>query len=167
MINFNDITESHIAIHLNSNEEIHKLVDILDSYGYEYGTNGNSLQELKHYRMAYCDWNAWFSLDRSKQYYDKNFVSFGKGYRDTLYEFNGIEFPIVKVKRMDLIRDFNKNNMAYLFSEISSHPNDFPTSQSEWLDWMNEYIDKSNNVQEIIKSSIIDSKENESFDIER
>ena len=40
--------------------------------------------------------------------------------------------------KAQVIRRLNKVRMAYLFNDMKEHPEKYPNSRSEWLDWLNK-----------------------------
>lgn len=94
-IKFCDIEDDFIAIHFSDNKELDKLVDCLKAYGYDYGTGGTDIDEIKFLGCGYFGvYNKFLSLDRSKKYHPRNYCSCGLGYRDTLYDFKTIDWNI-------------------------------------------------------------------------
>jgi len=89
-ISFIKIKEPNIAIHFNSKKELDMLIDYLDEYGYEFGTGGSSVQEIKDYTVAHFSGSNYLSLTRDKA--RNNYVSCGLGYQDKKYEFSEIDF---------------------------------------------------------------------------
>ncbi|HCL4455200.1 TPA: hypothetical protein N2D10_003227 [Clostridium botulinum] len=97
MINFNDIKDNYIAIEFDNSEELRKLTNYLKLYNYDYGTVDNSdPNEISEYLgVSYFGGdNKFLSLDRSKEHYPKNYVCCGKGYKDTCYKFNEINWNV-------------------------------------------------------------------------
>lgn len=99
-IKFIDIAEPYIGIHFTSQAQLEKLVDYLKAYGYDYGTGNNNplncIDNIKELGIRYFSSpeNQYLSLDRSKLYHPRNYVSCGKGYKDILYNFSDINWNI-------------------------------------------------------------------------
>jgi hypothetical protein len=98
-IKFKDIKENNIAIHFTSQSQLEQLVDCLNAYGYDYGTGGSDINEIKILGVRYfgAD-NQHLSLDRSKKYHPRNFISCGIGWKDTIYEFDQIDWNVITEK---------------------------------------------------------------------
>lgn len=96
IIKFTDIKEENISIHFNTHLELQKLIDYLKILEYVYGTGSdNDLGEIKRYNLSYFTKNnQYLSLDRSKRHSSRKFVSCGRGYKDTCYEFKDIDWNI-------------------------------------------------------------------------
>lgn len=99
-IKFYDIKETEIAIHFNTQAQLEKLVDYLKAYGYDYGTGKqdiplNYIDNIKALGIRYFgEDNKYLTLDRSKKYHPRNYVSCGRGYKATLYNFNDIDWNV-------------------------------------------------------------------------
>ena len=39
--------------------------------------------------------------------------------------------------RAQAIREMSKLHMAYIFKDISEHPEKYPKTTTEWLEWLN------------------------------
>lgn len=93
---FSEIYEVNIAIHFENQQQLEKLVDYLKAYGYNYGTGKDSnILEIKWLGIRYfSENNQYLSLDRSKRYHPRNYVSCGKGHDDIIYEFNEINWNV-------------------------------------------------------------------------
>lgn len=39
--------------------------------------------------------------------------------------------------RAQAIREMNKLHMAYIFKNITEHPENYPKNTTEWLEWLN------------------------------
>lgn len=95
-IKFYNIKEEHVAIHFTSNKQLDKLVDNLKAYGYDYGTGGSDIDEIKYLGIRYfaSSDNQYLTLDRSKKHHPRNYCSCGKGYNATLYNFKDLDWNI-------------------------------------------------------------------------
>ena len=99
-IRFCDIKETEIAIHFTNQTQLEKLVDYLKAYGYDYGTSKNQkpddMDNIKELGIRYFSGadNQYLTLDRSRGYHPKNYVSCGLGYKATKYNFSNIDWNI-------------------------------------------------------------------------
>ncbi|MBD5534566.1 MAG: hypothetical protein HDQ99_02680 [Lachnospiraceae bacterium] len=94
-IKFCNINEIEIAIHFTTQTQLEKFVDYLKAYGYDYGTGGSNIDEIKGLGVRYFgENNQYLTLDRSKTYHSRNYCSCGKGYRATLYDFKDIDWNV-------------------------------------------------------------------------
>lgn len=99
-IRFCDIKETEIAIHFTNQAQLEKLVDYLKAYGYDYGTGKqenplNHMDNIKELGVRYFgDDNRYLTLDRSKSYHPRNYVSCGLGRYATKYNFSSIDWNI-------------------------------------------------------------------------
>ena len=93
---FSEIEELNIAIYFANQHQLESLVDFLKAYGYDYGTGKfSNILDIKELGMRYfSENNQYLSLDRSKQYHPRNYVSCGKGYKDVMYEFDKINWNV-------------------------------------------------------------------------
>ena len=95
-VRFCDIREVEIAIRFHTQKQLESLVDHLMNLGYDYGTGGGSLSEVKHKRLEYFGGvgNQALSLDRGCTYHPRPFASCGVGYKDTIYDYKDIDWSI-------------------------------------------------------------------------
>ena len=95
-VRFCDIKEKEIAIRFHTQKQLESLVDHLINLGYDYGTGGGSLSEVKYKRLDYFGGvdNQALSLDRSCSYHPRPFASCGVGYKDTMYDYKDIDWSI-------------------------------------------------------------------------
>ena len=98
MIKFYEIPEKTIAIRFYNEEQFDQLMDYFKTYGYQFGIGNSSFQEMKQnwYSFSNQEENHWISLDSSKSYCKENYISYGKGFKYTLYDFNEINFSYDK-----------------------------------------------------------------------
>lgn len=99
-VKFCNIEEPYIAIHFSTQAQLEKLVDYLKAYGYDYGTGGGDLCEIKELGIRYFSHDEfndsrYLSLDRSKSHHPRNYVSCGLGYKDVKYDFKELDWNIV------------------------------------------------------------------------
>lgn len=99
-IKFCDIKEAEIAINFTTQTQLERLVDYLKAYGYDYGTGNqeypiNFIDNIKELGIGYFgEDNRYLTLDRSKRHHPRNYVSCGKGYKATLYDFKDIDWNV-------------------------------------------------------------------------
>lgn len=95
-VRFCDIKEKEIAIRFHSQKQLENLVDHLMNLGYDYGTGGKSVSEIKYLRLDYFGGVSGqaLSLDRSCTYHPRPFASCGIGYKDTMYDYKDIDWSI-------------------------------------------------------------------------
>lgn len=100
-VRFCDIKETQIAIHFTNQIQLEKLVDYLKAYGYDYGTGNqeiplNYMDNIKELGVRYFSRtdNQYLTLDRSKSYHPRNYVSCGLGRYATKYNFSDIDWNV-------------------------------------------------------------------------
>lgn len=116
-IKFQNITENNIAIHFANQSQLKQLVDYLSAYGYDYGTGGSDINEIKILGISYFGSdNQYLSLDRSKKYHPRNFIACGQGWQDTTYEFEEIDWNVT-IEKEFLWEDY-KEEINQLAKEL-------------------------------------------------
>ena len=103
MIKFYEIPEKTIAIRFYNEKQFDQLMDYLKTYGYQYGIGNSSFQEIKQnwYSFSNQEKYHFISLDSSKSCCKENYISYGKGFKYALYDFNAIDFSYDKEFQLD------------------------------------------------------------------
>lgn len=148
----NLMKEVNYAIHFNSSEELYQLCCALDNLDIDWGSSKCSCIELydeqggiSYFGSNKEDW--YLSIDCSKLYVHRYYMSCGLGYKDTIYEYQ--QFMDIYGEYLRLKDNFKNSKLSKeqdlkivnLQSELTKYKSLYSNAQSQ-LQTIKSFINK-------------------------
>lgn len=147
----NLMKETDYSIRFNSSEELYQLCCALDNLDIGWGSSNDSCMDLCNeyggvFYFANKD-NGYLSIDCSKLYVPRYYMSCGLGYKNTIYEYQ--QFMDIYGKYLRLKDNFKNSELsrekelgiAHLQSELTKYKSLYQNAQSQ-LQTIKSFINK-------------------------